>query len=297
MNTHNNINTPTVNPHVPFYNLSNEHLKFSERIVLLCKIIFQSFLNLFFNNVNKKQLQSQWREIFWGTKEIAVSNDATNHRLCSLLSSLNPSSSLPKTRQQGSNYPASENKLATDSPNTSADLNPSNNLSSEEIESTIQPSVLLFLPSGFKLNFQDGTFLHLSSSQLDLLKEQSPYFKNLWSGNFKETLQTPLALTQKEFTCLFHCLLDAHFKVPLEEIPSIIQRADYYQLTEVVKNLEQQLLDGYKSEKFELFNSSEDSLVELKELLNFAHQYHLNALKNYLESTVVSTLLNQTSDL
>nr|WP_232086090.1 hypothetical protein [Candidatus Protochlamydia amoebophila] len=282
---------------MPFYNSLSEHLKFSERIVLLCKTIFQSFLNLFFNNVNKDQLQSQWREIFWGTKEIAVSNGDTNDRLRSFLSSLNPTSSSPRTRQQqGSNYPASENKLATDFPNTSTDLNPSNKLSSEKIEPIIQPSELFF-PSGFKLNFQDGNFLHLSSSQLALLKEKSPYFRGLWSGHFRETLQTPLALTQKEFTNLFHCVLDVHFKVPLEKISSLIQRADYYQLAEVVKNLEQQLLDGYKSEKFELFNSSEVSLVELKELLNFAQQYHLNALKNYLEYTVVSTLLNQAPDL
>ncbi|WP_075883812.1 hypothetical protein [Candidatus Protochlamydia sp. W-9] len=287
----------TVNTHNLSYNSSNEHLKFSGRIVLLCKTIFQSFLNLFFNNVNQVQLQSQWREIFWGTKEVAVYNGATNHRLGSLLSNLNPSSSSPRTHQQGNNYPAGENKLVKDPSNTFTDLNTSNKLSLEKIEPIIQPSELLFLPQGFKLSFQEGTFLHLSNSQLVLLKKKSPYFKGLWSEHFQETLQTPLALTQKEFTNLFYCLLDANFKFPLEEISSLIQLADYYLLTEVVKNLERQLLDRYKSEKFELFNSSKDSLVELKELLNFAHQYHLNALKNYLESTVVSALLNQTPDL
>nr|WP_320408611.1 BTB/POZ domain-containing protein [Candidatus Protochlamydia sp. R18] len=80
-----------------------------------------------------------------------------------------------------------------------------------------------------------------------------PYFKSLWSGNFQETLQDPLALIQKEFTYLLNCLLDANFKVPLEEIPSIIQRADYYQLAEVVKNLERQLLDGCKLQNLKNF--------------------------------------------
>ncbi len=52
-----------------------------------------------------------------------------------------------------------------------------------------------------------------------------------------------------------------------------------------------------KIQKFEPFNSTEESLIELKELLNFAHRCQLNTLKNYLEFTVVSKLLNQTSQL
>ncbi|WP_079979296.1 hypothetical protein, partial [Candidatus Protochlamydia sp. R18] len=116
-------------------------------------------------------------------------------------------------------------------------------------------------------------------------------------GNFQETLQDPLTLTKKEFTYLVNCLLDANYKVPLKKICSFIQLADYYQLTEVVKNLEEQLIDGYKLQRLELFDSNEDSLIELKELLNFAQQYQLNTLKNYLELTVVSSLLNQASHL
>ncbi|CAF23481.1 unnamed protein product [Candidatus Protochlamydia amoebophila UWE25] len=69
------------------------------------------------------------------------------------------------------------------------------------------------------------------------------------------------------------------FKVPLESIYCFFQLADYYQLIKVVKNLEKQLLDAYKLKKYEIFNSSEDSLIELKKLLNFAQQYQLNILK------------------
>ncbi|WP_162831829.1 BTB/POZ domain-containing protein, partial [Candidatus Protochlamydia sp. R18] len=148
-----------------------------------------------------------------------------------------------------------------------------------------------------QLSFQDGTSLNISHSQLAMLREKSLYFKTLWSGNFQETLQHPLALTQKEFTHLLNCVMDANFKVPLEEITSFIQLADYYELTEVVKSLEEQLIDGYKSHRFELFSSTKESLVGLKELLNFARQCQLNNLKNYLEFTIVSALLNQTSQL
>ncbi|WP_155117223.1 BTB/POZ domain-containing protein, partial [Candidatus Protochlamydia amoebophila] len=148
-----------------------------------------------------------------------------------------------------------------------------------------------------QLSFQEGTFLTISHSQLVLLKEKSHYFNNLWSGQFQETLQHPLALTQKDFTLLLNCLMDANFKVPVEEITSAIQLADYYELTEVVKHLEEQLIDGYKSQKFESFNSTEESLVGLKELLSFARRCQLNTLKDYLELTVVSTLLNQTFQL
>ncbi|WP_042278329.1 BTB/POZ domain-containing protein, partial [Candidatus Protochlamydia sp. R18] len=117
------------------------------------------------------------------------------------------------------------------------------------------------------LNFQEGTSLIISHSQLALLRDKSPYFKNLWSGQFQETLQHPLALIQKDFTLLLNCLMDDNFKVSLEEIPSAIQLADYYELTEVITNLEEQLIDGYKSQRFEPFNSTEKSLIELKELL------------------------------
>ncbi|WP_052354912.1 BTB/POZ domain-containing protein [Candidatus Protochlamydia sp. R18] len=235
--------TPIVNSDTQFYSASNERLKFFERISLLCKTIFQSFLNLFFNYINRDQLQSQWREIFWGRKEIVT------------------------TRPE----------------------------SSVSLSSSAQTSS--FAPPSSILRFQNGNFLIIPSSQISFLMEKSPYFKNLWSGNFQETLQTPLALTQKEFTILLKCLVDVDFKVPLKSICSFIQLADYYQLTEVVKNLEQQLLSVYKSEKGELFNSNEDNLVKLKELLNFAQQYKLNTLKNYLELTVVSSLLKQASHL
>nr|WP_052354886.1 BTB/POZ domain-containing protein [Candidatus Protochlamydia sp. R18] len=148
-----------------------------------------------------------------------------------------------------------------------------------------------------QLSFQEGIFLTISHSQLAMLREKSLYFKTLWSGNFQETLQHPLALTQKEFMHLLNCVMDANVKVPLEEIPSSIQLADYYELTEVVKNLEEQLIDGYKSQRLEPFSSTKESLFGLKELLNFAQQCRLNPLKSYLEFTVVSTLLNQTSQL
>uniref|UniRef100_UPI000ACC7936 BTB/POZ domain-containing protein n=1 Tax=Candidatus Protochlamydia sp. W-9 TaxID=1785087 RepID=UPI000ACC7936 len=167
----------------------------------------------------------------------------------------------------------------------------------ETSASTIPASDLSASSEEIQLSFQEGTSLTISHSQLALLKEKSPYFKNLWSGNFQETLQHPLALTQKDFTLLLNCLMNSNFKVPLEEITSTIQLADYYELTEVVKDLEEQLIDGYKSQRFEPFNSTEESLVRLKELLNFAQQFRLNTLKNYLELTVVSALLNQTSQL
>ncbi|WP_052236353.1 hypothetical protein [Candidatus Protochlamydia amoebophila] len=162
---------------------------------------------------------------------------------------------------------------------------------------TIQVPDLSSSSEELQLSFQEGTSLTISHSQLAMLREKSLYFKNLWSGNFQETLQHPLALTQKEFTHLLNWVMDVNFKVPLEEITSSIQLADYYELTEVVKNLEEQLIDGYKSQRLEPFSSTKESLVGLKELLNFAQQYRLNTLKSYLELTVVSTLLNQSSQL
>ncbi|WP_213106539.1 BTB/POZ domain-containing protein [Candidatus Protochlamydia amoebophila] len=169
------------------------------------------------------------------------------------------------------------------------------------LEETGDPNIQALDLSSFsqelQLSFQEGTSLTISRSQLAMLREKSLYFKTLWSGNFQETLQHPLALTQKEFTSLLNCVMDANFKLPLEKITSSIQLADYYELTEVVKNLEEQLIDGYKSQRLEPFSSTKESLVELKELLHFAQQYQLNPLKSYLEFTVVSALLNQTSQL
>ncbi|CAF24373.1 BTB/POZ domain-containing protein [Candidatus Protochlamydia amoebophila] len=249
---------------------SNNYLKFSERINLLCTTIFQCFLNLFFNCIPRDQLQSQWKEVFWGRK-VTVNRKFMEHRLSS------DPTSLSKI----------ENKLLRNSSVTLEEID----------ESTIPSSNLLPLSQEFKLSFQNNTFLTITSSQKSLLMEKSPYFQGLWSGNFKETFQHPLALTQKEFTRLINCLLDANFKVPVEDITSFIQLADYYQLTDVVKNLEKQLLDAYKSDKFELFNSSEDRLVELKEFLDFAERFQLNILKNYLQLTVVNLLLKQTPHL
>ncbi|CAF23058.1 hypothetical protein [Candidatus Protochlamydia amoebophila] len=293
MHIHNpsfNRQTLIANADTHLYYRSNDHLRFSERINLLCKTIFQNFLNLFFNYINRDQLQSQWREIFWGRKEIATTRPESSVSLSSSTQTsvfVLPSSEKARTQETIDNS-KDENKPLV---NSLAGI--------EEIEaSTIQPSNPLPFPQEeFKLSFLDKTSLNISSSQLSLLMEKSLYFKSLWSGNFKETLRDPLTLTQKEFIHLLNCLLDANYKVPLKKICSFIQLADYYQLTEVVKNLEQRLLDAYKSKKFELFNSSEDSLVKLKELLNFAQQYQLNTLKNYLELTVVSSLLNQASHL
>ncbi|WP_155117215.1 BTB/POZ domain-containing protein, partial [Candidatus Protochlamydia amoebophila] len=170
-----------------------------------------------------------------------------------------------------------------------------------KLEETSAPTIPAPVPSPiseeFQLSFQEGTSLTISHSQLALLREKSLYFKILWSGNFQETLQHPLDLTKKDFTLLLNCLTNPKFKIPLEEIISAIQLADYYELTEVVKNLEEQLIDGYKLQRFESFNSTEESLVRLKEILSFAHRYQLNRLKNYLEFTVVSALLNQNFQL
>ncbi|KIC70813.1 hypothetical protein DB44_FR00030 [Candidatus Protochlamydia amoebophila] len=107
-------------------------------------------------------------------------------------------------------------------------------LNLEETTSTIQSSALSTSSEEVQLIFQEGTSLTISHFQLALLREKSPYFKNLWSGQFQETLQHPLDLTQKDFTLLLNCLMDANFKVPLEEITSAIQLADYYELTEMV---------------------------------------------------------------
>jgi hypothetical protein len=45
-------------------------LGITERLVLLSKTIFQSFLNLFFNSIDKSQLQRQWKEIYQGQKDV-----------------------------------------------------------------------------------------------------------------------------------------------------------------------------------------------------------------------------------
>ncbi len=300
-NSNSHQHTPIVNPDTQFYSPSNERLKFFERISLLCKTIFQSFLNLFFNYINRDQLQSQWREIFLGRKEVVTTRPESSVSLSSSAQNLSfASPSLTKTHTQKTidnpnDKPGNENTPLVNPLTAIANLNTLNDLFPKEIEvSTIQSSTPSSFPQEeFKLSFQDGTSLIIPSSQLSLLMEKSLYFKSLWSGNFQETLRDPLTLTQKEFIHLLNCLMDANFKVSEEDIPFFIQLADYYQLTGVVKNLEQQLLDAYKSKKFKIFNSSEDSLVKLKELLNFTQQYQLNALKNYLELTVVSSLLKQ----
>ncbi|WP_039356583.1 BTB/POZ and leucine-rich repeat-containing protein [Candidatus Protochlamydia amoebophila] len=300
MHIHNpsfNRQTLIANADTHLYYRSNVHLKFSERINLLCKTIFQNFLNLFFNYINRDQLQSQWREIFWGRKEIATTLPESGASLPSWTQTscfIFPPSTRIRT-QEIIDYPRDKNKPLVNSLAAITNLNTLNNTSPKEIEaSTIQTSNCLpFSQEEFKLRFQDETSLIIPSSQLSLLMEKSPYFKSFWSGNFQETLQDPLTLTKKEFTHLVNCLMDANFKAPVEDIPSFIQLADYYQLTEVVKNLEEQLIDGYKLQRLELFNSNEDSLVELKELLNFAQQYQLKILKSYLEFTVVSSLLNK----
>ncbi|WP_079979312.1 BTB/POZ domain-containing protein [Candidatus Protochlamydia sp. R18] len=162
---------------------------------------------------------------------------------------------------------------------------------------TIPASALSPSSEEIQLSFQEGTSLIISHSQLALLREKSHYFNNLWSGKFQETLQHPLDLTQKDFRLLLNCLTDANFNVPLEEITSTIQLAAYYELTEVVENLEAQLVEGYKSQRFEPFNFTEESLVSLKKLLNLTQQCRLNTLKNYLECAAVSVLLNKIDDL
>ncbi len=95
--------------------------------------------------------------------------------------------------------------------------NPLPNLE-ESSTPTIPASALSPSSDEIQLSFQEGTFLTISPSQLDLLREKSYYFKNLWSGQFQETLQHPLDLTQKDFTLLLNFLMDANFKVPLEPV-------------------------------------------------------------------------------
>ncbi|KIC71415.1 BTB/POZ domain-containing protein [Candidatus Protochlamydia amoebophila] len=192
------------------------------------------------------------------------------------------------SRSQGINNPLVDENNTLD--------NPLPNLE-ETGASTIQAPALSPSSDEIQLSFQEGTSLTISHAQLALLRDKSPYFKNLWSGQFQETLQHPLALTKKNFTLLLNCLMDANFKVSLEEITSAIQLADYYGLIEVMKNLEAKLIDGYRSQRFEPFSSTEKSLIGLKKLLNFAHRCQLNTLKDYLEFTVVSALLNQTVQL
>ncbi|WP_011174598.1 BTB/POZ domain-containing protein [Candidatus Protochlamydia amoebophila] len=284
MTIHNLRFTPKItfsNPATYYYE-SNNCLKFSERVSLFCITIFQSFLNLFFGYLKKDQLQTPWRENFWSRKEITIPKFITSRP---------PSSDISLTRirsQETINNLEYENEVL---------LEPSNTL--EGIEAfAIQSSSLSPLPQVFKVRFQNNTFLNITSSQKSLLMEKSPYFRVLWSGNFKETLQNPLVLTQKEeFTSLLFCLMNANFKVPVEDITSFIQLADYYLLTDVVKNLEEQLIDAYKSEELDLFNFNEENLAKLRESLNFAHQYRLSALKNYLQPIVASLLLNQTPHL
>uniref|UniRef100_UPI000AA307A9 hypothetical protein n=1 Tax=Candidatus Protochlamydia sp. W-9 TaxID=1785087 RepID=UPI000AA307A9 len=306
-----NIHNPRVNPSNLLVNAdthsyfrSNNYLKFSERIGLLCKTIFQAFLNLFFNYLEKEQLQSQWREISWGRKESTIpkfiaSRLASSISLTSssqILRDASPFSIRTRTQETMDNL-EDENELLLNSLANPEELNALKNTSPKKIKSSITPqsSDLFSSSQEFKLRFQDETSLNISCSQLALLREKSPYFKSLWSGNFRETLQDPLALTQTEFTHLLDCLEYSISFVPLEDILSFIQLADYYQLSEAGKKLEKQLIDAYKSQKLEPFNSSEDSLVELKALLNFAQQYQLNTLKYYLELIVVSSLLNQAS--
>ncbi|WP_075883803.1 hypothetical protein [Candidatus Protochlamydia sp. W-9] len=47
------------NTNIHTYYRSNNRLKFSERISLLCKKIFQSSLHPFFTYINRDQFQSQ----------------------------------------------------------------------------------------------------------------------------------------------------------------------------------------------------------------------------------------------
>ncbi|WP_052236526.1 hypothetical protein [Candidatus Protochlamydia amoebophila] len=148
-----------------------------------------------------------------------------------------------------------------------------------------------------QLSFQEGTFLTISHSQLALLKEKSPYFKNLWSGQFRETLQHPLDLTKEDFTLLLNCLTIPKFVIPLKKIPYTIQLAQYYGLIGLVKHLVGQIIDDYKSHRPEPFNSTEESLIEFRELLNFAHCCQSNELKEDLELDVANVLLNATSQL
>ncbi|WP_039356743.1 leucine-rich repeat domain-containing protein [Candidatus Protochlamydia amoebophila] len=174
--------------------------------------------------------------------------------------------------------------------------NPLPNLE-ETSASTILASDLSPSSDEIQLSFQEGTSLTISHSLLTFLKEESPYFKNLWSGQFQETLQHPLDLTKEDFTLLLNCLTIPKFVIPLKKIPYSIQLAQYYGLIGLVKHLEEQLINEYNSQRFEPFDYTEESLIEFKELLNFAHCCQLNELKEDLELDIANVLLNATSQL
>ncbi|CAF23717.1 unnamed protein product [Candidatus Protochlamydia amoebophila UWE25] len=167
----------------------------------------------------------------------------------------------------------------------------------ETSASTIPAPALSPSSEEVQLSFQEGTSLTISHSLLTFLREKSPYFKNLWSGQFQETLQHPLDLTKEDFTLLLNCLTIPKFVIPLKKIPYSIQLAQYYGLIGLVKHLEGQLINEYNSQRFEPFDYTEESLIEFKELLNFAHCCQLNELKEDLELNIANVLLNATSQL
>ncbi|SPJ31560.1 unnamed protein product [Candidatus Protochlamydia amoebophila UWE25] len=57
------------------YQQSNKALKFSSRINLLCKTIFQTLLHLIFDCFDKNQLRSQWKKIVWDQKKSVISKN------------------------------------------------------------------------------------------------------------------------------------------------------------------------------------------------------------------------------
>ncbi|KIC70806.1 hypothetical protein DB44_FT00040, partial [Candidatus Protochlamydia amoebophila] len=131
--------------------------------------------------------------------------------------------------------------------------NPLPNLE-ETSASTIPAPALSPSSEEVQLSFQEGTSLTISHSLLTFLREESPYFKNLWSGQFQETLQHPLDLTKEDFTLLLNCLTIPKFVIPLKKIPYSIQLAQYYGLIGLVKHLEEQLIKEYNSQRFEPFD-------------------------------------------
>ncbi|WP_155117191.1 BTB/POZ domain-containing protein, partial [Candidatus Protochlamydia amoebophila] len=149
-------------------------------------------------------------------------------------------------------YPLQDINDHLENENTPLD-NPLPNLE-ETNASTSQSSALSPSSEEVQLSFQEGTSLTISHSLLSFLREESPYFKNLWSGQFQETLQHPLDLTKEDFTLLLNCLTIPKFVIPLKKIPYSIQLAQYYGLIGLVKHLEEQLIEEYNSQRFEPFD-------------------------------------------
>ncbi|KIC71225.1 hypothetical protein DB44_EC00010, partial [Candidatus Protochlamydia amoebophila] len=181
-----NIHNPRVNPSNLLVNAdthsyfrSNNYLKFSERIGLLCKTIFQGFLNLFFNYLEKEQLQSQWREIFWGQKEITIPKFIASRLASSDISLTSSSQTLcdappfsTRTRtQETMDELEDENKPLLSPLTNPEELNALKSTSPKEIESSTQPSGFFSSPQEHRRT--------LTQETIDKLEDENKLLLNL----------------------------------------------------------------------------------------------------------------------